>query len=163
MGADSLSQFCTWVDAAYGVHPDLKIHTGGCMYFVNRVVHSKSSKQKINTNISTKDQVVGESYYLPYKICIFLFMGAQWYDIKQENLFQDNQSAIKMKKNGNKSCTGNSRHIDICYFFAKDRFESKKMSISYCSTERMLAYFLLKPYKETYSQNSVKWQWGRNT
>ena len=28
MGADSLSQLCTWVDSAYGVHPDLKSHTG---------------------------------------------------------------------------------------------------------------------------------------
>ena len=37
------------------------------------------------------------------------------------------------------SCTGNSRHINICYFFAKDRVESKKMSIAYCSTEHMLA------------------------
>ena len=31
MGADSLKQLCTWVDAAYGVHPDLKSHIGGCM------------------------------------------------------------------------------------------------------------------------------------
>ena len=31
MGADILSQFFTWINAAYGVHPNLKIHTGGCM------------------------------------------------------------------------------------------------------------------------------------
>ena len=49
-----------------------------------------------------------------------------------------------MDKNGKKSCTGKSRHIDIRYVFAKDRIESKKMSIAYCSTENMLTYFLTK-------------------
>ena len=32
MGADILSQLCTWVDAAYGAHSDLNIHTGGCLF-----------------------------------------------------------------------------------------------------------------------------------
>ena len=49
-----------------------------------------------------------------------------------------------MEKNGKKLCTGNSRHIDICYFFDKDGFESNKMYIAYCSTEHMLAYFCTK-------------------
>ena len=60
-------------------------------------------------------------------------------------LFQDNKSAIKMDKNGKKLCTGKSRHIDIRYFFVKERFEIKKMSITYCSTEHMLSDFFNKP------------------
>ena len=31
MRIDTLSQLCTWVDAVYGVHPDIKIHNGGGM------------------------------------------------------------------------------------------------------------------------------------
>ena len=113
VGEDSLSQLCEWVDDAYGVHPDLKIHTGSCMSFGYGMVHYKSSKQKLNTKSSTEAKVVGVSYYLPYNICICSFMGAQGYDIKQNILVQDNQSAIKIEKNGKKSNTGNSRHIDI--------------------------------------------------
>ena len=45
MGEYSLIQFCTWVNAAYGVHPDLNNHNGGCISFVYRMVHSKSIKQ----------------------------------------------------------------------------------------------------------------------
>ena len=71
-------------------------------------------------------------------------MGAQGYDIKKNILFRDNQSAIKMEKNGKKSCTGKSRHIGIHYFFDKYMFESNKMSIAYCSTEHMLADFFTK-------------------
>ena len=33
MGAAIISQLCTWVDAAHGLHPDLKIHTGDCVSF----------------------------------------------------------------------------------------------------------------------------------
>ena len=121
MGVYSLIQLCTKVDAAYGVHPDLKIHTGGCMSFGYGMVHCKSSKQKLNTKSSIKDEVVGVSDYLPNNIWICLFMGAQGYEIKQNILFQDNQSAINMEKKKKKLLTGNSRHIDIRYLFAKKR------------------------------------------
>ena len=33
IGADSLTKLMTWVDAAYGVHRDMKSHTGGAMSF----------------------------------------------------------------------------------------------------------------------------------
>ena len=127
MGSDSLIQLCTWVDAAYGVHPYLKIHTVGCMSFGYMMVHFKSSKQKLNTKSSTEAKLVGVSDYLPYNIWICLFVGAQGYDIKQNILFQDNHSAINMDKNRKKSCTGKSRHIDILYFYAKEIIERKKI------------------------------------
>ena len=50
-------------------------------------------------------------------------MGAQGYDVKKNIFFQDNQSAIKMEKNGKKLCTWSSRNIDKRYFFAKERVE----------------------------------------
>ena len=48
IGEVSLIQLCTWDDAMYVVHPDLKIHTGGCMSFGYGMVHCKSSKQKLD-------------------------------------------------------------------------------------------------------------------
>ena len=95
MGADSLIRLCIWVDATYGVHPDLKSHTGGCMSFGYGMVHCKSSKKKLNTKISTEAELVRVSYYLSYKIWICLLMGAQGYEIKQNILFQDNQKCNK--------------------------------------------------------------------
>ena len=97
MGADSLSQLCTSFDAAYGVNPDLNIHTGGCISFGYGMIHFRYRKQKLNTKSSTEARLVDVIDYLPYKIWIFLFMGAQGYNIKQNILFQDNHSAIKMK------------------------------------------------------------------
>ena len=108
------------------------------------MVHCKSRKHKLNTKSSTEAEVVGVSDYLPYNIWVFLFMLSQGYDIKQKILFKDNQSAINMEKNGKKSCTGNSRHIYIRYFFSQENIESKKMSIAYCSTVHILADFFTK-------------------
>ena len=53
-------------------------------------------------------------------------------------------SAIRLEKNGRNSCTGNSRHVDIRYFFVKDRVDSGNIKILYCPTEEMLADFFTK-------------------
>ena len=62
------------------------------------------------------------------------------------NVFaQDNQSAMKLDQNGRKSCGQKSRHIDIRYFFTKDRMKSDNITIQYCPNEQMLADFFTKP------------------
>ena len=92
------------------------------MSFGMGVIHAKSSKQKLNTKSSTEAEVVGMSEYIPYNVWLMNFLKAQgYYDLNHNVVFQDNESAIRMEKNGCNSCTGNSRHIDIRYFFVKDR------------------------------------------
>jgi len=93
-----LENIVTWVDASFATHMNMRSHTGGTMSFGVGVVHVKSSKQKLNTKSSTEAELVGVSEYLPYHIWMVNFMDAQGYDIKDKILFQDNQSAIRMKK-----------------------------------------------------------------
>ena len=90
MGSDSLIRLFTWVDTAYGAHPNLKSHTSSCLSFGYGKVNLNSSKQKHNTKLSTESKLFGVSDHLPYNIWICLFMGEQGYDIKQNILFQDN-------------------------------------------------------------------------
>ena len=73
------------------------------------------------------------------------FLDKQGYEVKENVIYQDNQSTILLEKNGRNSCTGNTRHIDIRYFFVKDRVDKKEMKIIYCPTECMLADYLTKP------------------
>ena len=71
-------------------------------------------------------------------------MEAQGY-VFDSNLFnQDNQSAMKMEKNGRNSCTGNSRHINIRYSFSKDQVDAGHLEIVYCPTKEMLADYFTK-------------------
>ena len=71
-------------------------------------------------------------------------MESQGYKIEDNILFQDNQSTIKMETNGRRSCIGNSRHVNIRYFFVKDLVDKKQVKIIYCPTGIMLADFFTK-------------------
>jgi hypothetical protein len=144
LGADSLDTLYTWVDASHAVHMNMRGHTGGIISMGKGMLHCKSSTQKINTKSTTESELVGVSEYLPYDIWYILFFGAQGYKIKQNILFQDNESAIKMEINGRNSCTGNSRHINIKYFWVKDRVDRKEIEVRYCPTHLMLADFFTK-------------------
>jgi hypothetical protein len=145
IGADDISKMFTWVDAAYAVHPNMRSHTGGVMSFGTGVLHAKAGKQKLNTKSSTEAELVGVSDYLPYNVYLVNFMKEQGYTLEDNVLLQDNQSAMKMEKNGRNSCTGNSRHVDIRYFFVKDRVDKGKVRIEYCPTSSMLADYFTKP------------------
>ena len=145
ISAENLVDFFTWIDASYAVHNDMRSHTGGTMSLGRGVIHSKSSKQRINTKSSTESEVVGVSDYLPYNIWVEYFLEAQGYNLRSNIIYQDNQSAIRMEKNGRDSCGQKSRHIHIRYFFIKDRIRAGNVSVEFCPTELMLADFFTKP------------------
>jgi hypothetical protein len=52
---------------------------------------------------------------------------------------------MRFEKNGRRSCGPNSRHIDIRYFWIKDRLSLENFEVKYCPTEEMLADFFTKP------------------
>ena len=117
---DNLVVIKTWVDASYAIHPDMKSHTGGVISLGHGVLTSKSSKQKLNVKSSTEAEVVGASDYIPYTVWLTRFLESQGYEASTNIFFQDNQSAIRLEKNGRQSCGEKSRHINIRYFFIKD-------------------------------------------
>jgi hypothetical protein len=145
IGADDITIMETWVDASHAVHEDKKSHTGGAVSFGRGAVMSKSSKQKLNTKSSTESELVGASDYLPYPTWGKKFLEAQGYILRRNLFNQDNQSTMRFEKNGRKSCGPNSRHIDIRYFWIKDRLGLEGFEVVYCPTEQMLADFFTKP------------------
>ena len=58
-----------------------------------------------------------------------------------------------MEVNGRNSCTGNSRHIHIRYFFVKDRIDKREMRVEYCPTEHMLADYFTIPLQGSRFKN----------
>jgi Reverse transcriptase (RNA-dependent DNA polymerase) len=145
LGADDLKKLRTWVDASYAVHPDMKSHTGGVMSFGLGGFVCKSSKQKLNTKSSTEAEVVGASDYLPNTLWIQMFLADQGYVLDSNILEQDNESAMRLEKNGRMSAGQKSRHINIRYFWIKDRTEQNNIEIRHCPTLEMLADFFTKP------------------
>ena len=115
------------------------------MSFGHGVFACKSSKQKLNTKSSTEAELVGASDYLPNTIWTKHFLEGQGYKLESNIFSQDNQSAIKLEKNGRASAGQKSRHIHIRYFFVKDRVKIENIDIVHCPTEEMLADFFTKP------------------
>ena len=83
---------------------------------------------------------------MTYQCMLFgLNMEAQEYKTKENIIYQDNQSAILIEKNGIRSIGKQSRHINIRYFFIKDRYDKKELTIEYCLTDEMIGDFFTKP------------------
>jgi len=94
--ANNLMTLFTWVDAAYAVHDNMRSHTGGAISMGLGVLNAWSSKKKLNTKRSTEVEVVGVSEYLPFNLHLVMFLREQGYTVKENILYQDNESAIKM-------------------------------------------------------------------
>ncbi|KAI2506453.1 Reverse transcriptase (RNA-dependent DNA polymerase) [Fragilaria crotonensis] len=105
----------------------------------------KSSKQKLNTKSSTEAEFVGASDYLPNTIWVKNFLEAQGYKIEENVFEQDNESAIRLEKNGRMSAGPKSRHINIRYFWMKDRIKSEGIEVRHCPTLQMVGDFFTKP------------------
>jgi hypothetical protein len=73
------------------------------------------------------------------------FLLAQGYDARDNVVFQDNQSAILLERNGRRSSGRRTRHINIRYFFVTDRIKNGELRVEYCPTGDMVADFFTKP------------------
>jgi len=145
LSADSLLEYFTWVDASHAVHGDMRGHTGGCQSLGLGCFHTKSLKQKLNSRSTTETEVIGASDYMPFTIFTKSFLSAQGYEMKEGMFYQDNEAAEKLEKNGKASSSQKTRHIDIRYFWMKDRIKTENIRIVHCPTEIMLADFFTKP------------------
>jgi hypothetical protein len=144
IGADDLLHMIVLIDSAHAVHDNMRGHTGGVTSFGTGLVDQKSSKQKMNTRSSTETEHVGTSEYLPKAIFFELFMTAQGYP-PNTTLAKDNISEIRMLINGKKSCTSNSKHVAIKYFWCTDRIQNGNITVKHCPTEKMIADYMSKP------------------
>ena len=59
-------------------------------------------------------------------------------------MFQDNQSALASLKTG-KPSSKRSRHINIKYFYLKDKVDREELELEYLPTDEMIADVLTKP------------------
>jgi KUP system potassium uptake protein len=105
--------------------------------------------QKINTKSSTEAELVTVDDVMPLILWTRYFLDAQGYGIKENKVFQDNQSTILLEKNGHHLSSCHTRHINIHYLFVMDRIQSKALVIEYCPTEEMVADIFTKPLQSS--------------
>jgi hypothetical protein len=143
--ADDLQVIKWWIDASFAVHQDMRSHTGGTMSFGKGSVYSTSIRQKLTTKSSTEAELVGVDDVMPQVLWTRQFMEGQGYEIRDNIIYQDNQSAMLLEQNGQRSSTKRTRHLNIRYFFVTDRIQAKQLTVEYCPTGEMWADPFTKP------------------
>ena len=73
------------------------------------------------------------------------FLIQQGWDVKPAVVFQDNKSGILLESNGTASSSRRTRHIDISYFFVKDRIGNGDVQVDFCPTDDMWGDYFTKP------------------
>ena len=122
----------------------MKSHTGACTTLGRGAVYVTSSKQTIVAKSSTEAEMIAVSDHAGELIAQNEFYVHQCGSNKPAILYQDNQSTMKLLKNG-KSSSDRTKHIKIRYFWLKERVDLKDILVEYMPTENMIADLLTKP------------------
>ena len=134
-----------WVDASFACHPNMRSHTGGTMSLGKGGIYNTSKKQRLVACSSTEAELIGVHDIMPQLIWTRNFLEAQGYTVSSNVLNQDNKSTILLATNGRGSSSKRTRHINLRYFFVKDKCDKKVLTIQHCPTDKMLADFFTKP------------------
>lgn len=140
-----------YADASYAVHADCKGHSGRIISLgkLGGPIYLKSSKQKLVSHSSTEAELISFADAASDTLWIIKLLNFLGINCETTIFFQDNKSAIFMKENGENSAVGNSKHIDVRYFFAKQHIDSGLIKIVNLPTADMLADVLTKPLQGT--------------
>ena len=121
-----------YIDASFAVHPDFKSHTGALMAFGGGkgCPINNSAKQKLNTGSNTMSELVAVDHVLPLVMWVPLLLKAQCHSINKNIVYQDNQSAILLEKNGRKSSRKRTRALNVRYFIVTYQVQERPFDSS---------------------------------
>ena len=141
--SDSMSVI-GYIDASFGVHADYKSHTGSVVSLGEGPVVCDSTRQKTNAKSSYEAELMGATDGSNSLFFVRNLLIEQGHKVGPAKLYQDNQSALASLKNG-KPTSKRSRHINIRYFYLKDKVDQGELELEYLPTDEMNADVLTKP------------------
>jgi Reverse transcriptase (RNA-dependent DNA polymerase) len=137
-------RFKTYCDADHGGNPDNGKSTTGYMVKIGSGVVTWSSKLQPIVSLSTTEAEYVAGVAAGKEICWMqnLFTELGYSAPTPATLGMDNQSAITVAKNPEHH--GRMKHLDLCYYWLRDKVEAKGISVHYVPTEDMPADLLTK-------------------
>lgn len=144
LGAKKIIGVIGSIDASYGIHPNGRSHSGSSISIGVGSVDAKSEKQKLTAKSSTEAEIIATSDHSSPMLGLKGLLEAQGYKCAPVIIEQDNQSCMLMLNRG-RSDSGKTKHIDIRYFYLKDRIDNGEVTLKYVPTENMVSDFLTKP------------------
>lgn len=142
---DSL-EIVSYIDASFGTHVDGKSHTGITVHIGEKSapVFCQSVKQKLVTKSSTEAELVGINDGISQVLWLrSLMQGLGKLKKSPTVIYQDNQSTMQIAERG-AGAKGRTKHIDIRYFYVKEKIELQEIVLKYKAGEEMVADMLTK-------------------
>ena len=94
---------------------------------------------------------------MPHMLYPRYFLEAQGYGIDENILYQDNMTAMLLEKNGKKSSSKNTKHMNVRYYFIKDWVQTRDVLIKRYLTEEILGDHFTKTLQDKmFSKSSAK-------
>ncbi|KAH9089385.1 hypothetical protein LEN26_019217, partial [Aphanomyces euteiches] len=133
-----------YVDADYANDTSTRRSTSGFLLFLNGCLISWKSKLQIIVALSTCEaEYISMSYGLQEALWLKSLLEELQLVIKLPiNVYEDNQSTIKMAENP--TLQQRTKHIDVRHHFIRDLVKQRIIKINYCQTNSMLADILTK-------------------
>jgi hypothetical protein len=142
--SDPIPSINVFADASYGINADRKSQTGIVVKVGQATLLAKTGKQKIVTKSSTEAEIVAACEAVSSAHFIKALMDELHFENSGIIVHQDNMSTITMIKN-NRPTSQRTKHIDIKFFFLRDRSDTNDISVIYTPTHDMIADLLTKP------------------
>lgn len=134
-----------WIDSSFAVHPDSKSHSGAIMSLGKGSLYSGCQKQKPNGRSSTEAQLISVDDFVGQILCTRNFLRAQDYSMGRSVVHQYNRSAMLLEKNGRRSGSKRTRHIDMRLYFTTHRIDKGDVEVRHYPAENMTGDFFTKP------------------
>ena len=98
------TQIITWyIDAAFGVHNDMKSHTWAYMTLGKGMVCAFSNKQKVNSRSSTEVELIAIDDKVSKVMWMKQFIEHQGFVVNLNVIYQDNMSCLRLETNNMES------------------------------------------------------------
>jgi len=144
LSTDEVVKLGVWVDAAYGVHPDAKSHTGIFSTLGRGLIYVASVKQKNTARSSYEAEINGASDAGPPVMWTLTMLEDLGHPCRPALLYQDNKAAIATLKNG--EVNGKlSKHIKIRGMWLLEKMAEREIEPVWVGTDDMVADFFSKP------------------
>jgi len=134
-----------FIDAAYGVHTDMKSASGGVTVIGDAGPNmTNACKQSIVTKSSTEAELVAASDLMNQPFHVRQLLIEQGYDQGPITLYQDNLNCMHLIAKG-RAGSQKTRHISIRYYWIKQFIDDGQVVVEKLATEEMPANILTKP------------------
>jgi hypothetical protein len=134
-----------WIDGAHTGHTTMRSQTGATSSLGKGCLMSTATKQKLNTRSSTETEIVAVDDTMPQVLWTNYFLEEQGYKAERTIIYQDNKSAILLETNRRASSSRRTKHVNVRYYFIKDRIESGEVVVEHCPATEMIGDFFTKP------------------